>query len=65
MQVPTIQRDKASVPLKDIAREIANVRERQNIKSATTPLSTSAIRQATSTIGEQTTKTNLRLNSRF
>ena len=59
MGTPTIQKDKASIPLKDIAVEITGAREKQSMKSATIPLSKTAVKS--SLTQPQTTKTNLRL----
>ena len=61
----TPSKEKASIPLKDIARDIASVREKQNIKSATIPLSKTAIRQQPGLETPQAIKTNLRLTRGF
>ncbi len=59
MSTPTIQKDKASISIREIAGEIASVRERQGMKSATIPITKTIARQQLST--PQVTKTNLRL----
>jgi len=59
MSTPTIQKDKASISIREIAGEIASVREKQGIKSATIPITKTIARQQLST--PQKTGTRLSL----
>ena len=59
MSTPTIQKDKASISIREIAGEIASVRERQGMKSATIPITKTIARQQLST--PQKTGTRLSL----
>jgi len=59
MSTPTIQKDKASISLKDVAIELTSAKEKQGMKSATIPITKTIARQQLST--PQVTKTNLRL----
>ena len=59
MTTPTIQKDKASISLKDVAVELTSAKEKQSIKSATIPITKVAVKQQLST--PQQVKTQLRL----
>ena len=59
MTTPTIQKDKASISLKDVAVELTSAKEKQSIKSATIPITKVAAKQQLST--PQQVKTQLRL----
>ena len=61
MITPTIQKDKASISLKDIAKEIASVKEEQKLESATIPLTSTAIKQQLVPQQETVTTTGTRI----
>jgi len=61
MITPTIQKDKASISLKDIAKEIASVKEEQKLESATIPLTSTAIKQQLDPQQETVTTTGTRI----
>lgn len=59
MITPTIQKDKASISLKDVAVELTSAKEKQGMKSATIPITKTIARQQLST--PQKTGTRLSL----